>query len=87
MILDQLNHYTNLFFVDKYIRHMNHSLFCQKVKIWRRRCENTPMPRKKRAALASAENGKNPIEERPEKRMRIDTGRTPIAPSEEKEVC
>ena len=45
------------------------------------------MPRKKRAALASAENGKNPIEERPEKRMRIDTGRTPIAPAEEKEVC
>jgi len=45
------------------------------------------MPRKKRAALASAENGMKSIEERPEKKMRIDTGRTLIASAEEKEVC
>jgi len=48
---------------------------------------NTPMPRRKRAALASAENGIKSIEERPEKRMRMDTDRTPIASVEEKEVC
>ena len=40
------------------------------------------MPRKKCAALASAENGKISVEERPEKMARIDThaggsGRTP----------
>ena len=42
------------------------------------------MPRKKRAALASAENGKISNEERPEKRIRIQPN---ISSAEEKEVC
>ena len=56
------------------------------------------MPRKKRAALASAENGKISVEERPKKMARIDTqaasggsGRTPstvptVFARQEKEV-
>ena len=48
------------------------------------------MPRRKRSALASSENGKKSNEERPEKRMRIDRGiGTAIASasSGDKEVC
>jgi hypothetical protein len=84
-----------LSFVDKYIRHVNQFLFCEKVNIWRRRSQNSekysntaaPMPRKKCSALASSENKKKSIEEeRPEKRMRIDH-HIPIASAGEKEVC
>ena len=49
----------------------------------------TQMPRKKRAALASAENGKKYIEEleRPKKRVRFNMTPTTIASAGEKEVC
>jgi hypothetical protein len=83
MIIDSLYHCKGLVFVDRHIRHVNQFLFFKKVQIWRRRSRNTLiMPRKKRAALASAENGKKSIEERPEKRVRIDR----IPTSGEKEV-
>ena len=66
MVLDLLNHCMGLTFADKYIRHPNQLLFCEKVNIWSRRSQNSEkyntaalLPQKKRSALASSEKERN----------------------------
>ena len=41
IVLDLLNQFLDLAFVDKYVRHVNQLLFCKKVNICSRRSQNS----------------------------------------------